>query len=350
MKRVAVIAGLAGGLAAAGVAWPAQQQGELVDPLLERAAPLFAPLPPEAMSESNPITAEKIDLGRKLYYDPRLSKNHDISCNSCHQLDRFGVDHEPTSPGHRGQRGERNSPTSYNAAFHIAQFWDGRAADVEEQAKGPVLNPGEMAMPDEATVITVLNSIPGYPPLFAAAFPEQEDPVSYDNMARAIGAFERRLVTPSRFDAFLEGDPDALTLEERKGLATFIGVGCPTCHNGVAVGGRMFQKMGLVEAFETEDTGRERITGREADRYVFKVPSLRNVARTGPYFHDGSIKTLDEAVRLMAKHQLGRTLTDAETSAIVSFLRTLTGEPDPAYVAKPALPPSGPNTPGPDPT
>jgi cytochrome c peroxidase len=168
-----------------------------------RAQAVFAPLPDEVANPENPVTDAKVVLGRTLYFDPRLSKNHDISCNSCHPLGRFGADGESTSPGHRGQRGGRNSPTVYNAAVHLAQFWDGRAADVEAQAKGPILNPIEMAMPSEAAVLDVLDSIPGYAPLFAAAFPDTAEPITYDNLARAIGAFERRLLTPTRFDAFL---------------------------------------------------------------------------------------------------------------------------------------------------
>ena len=315
-----------------------------------RASVIFNPLPDEAVSSSNPITDAKIELGRMLYYDPRLSKNHDVSCNSCHQLDRFGVDGEATSPGHRGQRGDRNSPTVYNAAFHIAQFWDGRAADVEEQAKGPVLNPVEMAMPSEDAVLVVLRSIPGYAPLFRAAFPGQSDPITYDNMARAIGAFERRLVTPGPFDRFLAGDSEAFSEEQVAGLATFMDVGCITCHVGPTTGGTTFQKLGAVKPYPTEDTGRFKLTNNEADRFVFKVPSLRNVAETGPWFHDGSVTSLDDAIRKMGEHQLGRTLTPEEVASIRSFLESLTGTVDAAYVAKPELPESGPTTPAPDPS
>jgi cytochrome c peroxidase len=334
-------------VAAAGM--PAAMAGA-ADPLVTQAQQIFGVVPAEAPNPCNPSSEAKITLGRMLYYEPRISKNHDISCNSCHQLDRFGVDNEPTSPGHKGQRGERNSPTSYNAAFHIAQFWDGRAKDVEEQAKGPVLNPVEMAMPDEAAVIATLNSIPGYPPLFQAAFPDESDPVSYDNFARAVGAFERRLVTPSRFDKFLEGDTAALSDAEKQGLQTFIATGCPTCHNGPLIGGNTYQKLGVVEPYPTEDIGRMAATTKPSDEYFFKVPSLRNVAKTGPYFHDGSIETLDMAVRVMARFQLGKTLTSDEAASIVSFLGSLTGEIPASYVAKPELPPSGPDTPAPDPS
>ncbi len=315
-----------------------------------RAEKIFGALPSEVASETNPITEAKVELGRMLYYEPRLSKNQDISCNSCHALDGFGVDNERTSPGHRGQRGGRNSPTVFNAALHLAQFWDGRAADVEEQAKGPILNPIEMAMAGEAEVVSLLESIPGYAPLFRRAFPEDSDPIRYDNLARAIGAFERRLVTPSRFDDFAAGDLTALSDAEFAGLESFLGTGCTACHMGPALGGQLYQKLGLVHPYQTHDTGRHALTGKDSDRYFFKVPSLRNVAETAPYFHDGSIPELNEAVRLMAWHQLGRKLSDQDTAAIVTFLRSLTGRIDPRLIEPPALPASGSETPAPDPT
>jgi cytochrome c peroxidase len=306
--------------------------------LRESAASAFGQLPSEVPNARNPITEAKIELGRKLYYDPRLSLADDISCNSCHGLDRFGVDGNPTSPGHGGQLGGRNSPTVYNAALHIAQFWDGRAADVEEQAKGPILNPVEMAMPSEAAVIEKLRGIDGYAALFAAAFPGEADPLTYDNLARAIGAFERRLLTPGPLDRFLAGDLDALTDAQATGLETFLATGCTTCHSGVAVGGGMYQKLGLVHPYDTADTGREQVTGNAADRQFFKVPSLRNVRETAPYFHDGKVATLDEAIRLMGWHQLGLELDDATRAEIAAFLGALTGEVDAAYTAEPELP------------
>ena len=325
-------------------------RAESREALQQRASALFGVLPAEAPSEANPITEAKIELGRQLYFDPRLSKSQQISCNSCHQLDKFGVDNEPTSPGHKGQRGARNSPTVYNAAFHFAQFWDGRAADVEEQAKGPVLNPVEMAMPDPDHVLAVLRSIPGYEPLFAKAFPGEPDPINYDNFGRAVGAFERRLTTPSPFDAFLGGQLDVLSDEQVAGLAKFIETGCPTCHMGPTVGGLTFQKLGAVNPYETADLGREEVTKKESDRHLFKVPSLRNSAETGPWFHDGSVPTLDEAIRLMAWHQLGKKLEPADVASIAAFLKSLTGKPDAAYIAKPVPLPNGPTTPKPDPT
>jgi cytochrome c peroxidase len=333
------------GLAAA-PAWSAPD----VATLQSQAKAIFGPLPANAATEAHPMTPARVELGRVLYFDPRFSKNHDISCNTCHPLDNFGADGEKTSPGHRGQRGDRNSPTSLNAALHFAQFWDGRAADVEAQAKGPVLNPIEMGMPSEAAVLVVLKSIPGYAPKFKAAFPQDADPISYENMAIAIGAFERGLITPGPLDRFMAGDATALSGPELDGLQLFITKGCVTCHNGPAVGGGMYRMLGQVKPYPSEDIGREKVTGRPEDRFVFKVPSLRNVAKTGPYFHDGSLATLDEVVPIMAIHQLGVQLTDAEVQSIIAFLGTLTGTIDPAYVKAPTLPKSGPKTPAPDPS
>jgi len=327
---------------------PADEPAELT--LRERANAVLGQLPVEAMSDDNPLSDDKIELGRLLYYDPRLSKNHDISCNSCHDLANFGVDGKPTSPGHKGQLGDRNSPTVYNAALHFAQFWDGRAEDVEEQAMGPMQNPVEMAMPGGDAVVTVLKSIPGYAPLFAEAFPGEADPITFENAARAIAAFERGLITSDKFDAYLAGDDDALGQRELAGLQEFLDVGCITCHMGPTLGGTMYQKLGLVQPYETGDPGRFDVTGQETDRQVFKVPSLRNVSGTAPYFHDGSVATLPEAIRLMGRHQLGRELTDTQVMRIEAFLYSLAGSVDPAYIAEPPLPESGPDTPAPDPS
>ena len=318
--------------------------------LASKAAETFGALPTSAPNAGNPGTPAKIDLGRMLYYEKRLSKNHDVSCNSCHLLDAYGVDSEPTSPGHRGQRGGRNSPTVYNAALHVAQFWDGRSPDVEAQAKGPVLNPIEMAAPSEAHIVSLLASMPGYVDAFAAAFPEDDASLSYDNMARAIGAFERNLITPSRFDAFMAGDASALDAKEQRGLATFMATGCTTCHTGATLGGLLYRKIGFIFPYETEDKGREDVTGNVADRHVFKVPSLRNVVETGPYFHDGSITDVAEAVRIMGYHQLGVTLREDQVSDVVAFLGSLSGAVDAAYIAEPELPASTIDTPEPDPS
>ncbi|MEN9784993.1 MAG: hypothetical protein RLZZ299_257 [Pseudomonadota bacterium] len=308
---------------------------------------LFQPLPAVA-APADAAAKARVDLGHALYTDARLSKNQDVSCNSCHKLDAYGVDNEPTSPGHKGQRGGRNSPTSYNAFLHVAQFWDGRAPDVEAQALGPVTNPIEMAMKDDKAVDALLRSIPGYAPMFAAAFPGEAEPVSFANAAKAIGAFERTLVTPGPFDRYLAGDVSALTAEQQAGLDTFVSTGCASCHMGAGVGGGMYQKLGLVVPYDTKDEGRKAVTKNDADLHVFKVPALRNVEKTAPYFHDGSVATLDDAIRKMGKHQLGKDLADSDVASIKSFLGSLTG-PLPTLTA-PTLPPSGPNTPKPDPT
>lgn len=311
----------------------------------------FGALPVDAATPDRPVSAERVELGRLLYFENRVSKAQDLSCNSCHGLDTYGVDNQPTSTGNKGQKGGRNSPTVYNAALHVAQFWDGRAADVEAQAKGPVLNPIEMAASSEEYVVTVLKSIPDYGPKFAAAFPGAADPITYDNMATAIGAFERTLITPSKFDAYVGGDDAALTDAEKAGLATFVQSGCTACHAGALVGGKDYRKLGLVEAYATTDMGRQEVTKDPADAMVFKVPSLRNVEKTAPYFHDGSVADLPTAVRLMGKHQLGKQLTDDEVASIVTFLGTLTGPlPAAERIAAPTLPPSGPTTPKPDPS
>lgn len=310
-------------------------------------------------SPSNPMlaagaaapTGAQVDLGRLLYYEKRLSKNQDVSCNTCHLLNKYGVDGTPTSTGHKAQKGGRNAPTVYNAAGHIAQFWDGRAADVEAQAKGPVLNPIEMAMADEKSVVAVLETIPEYTLLFQAAFPGEEKPVTYDNMAKAIGAFERGLVTPSPFDRLLAGDQTALTDAQKAGLTTFVQSGCTTCHSGPLLGGGMYQKLGLVTPWPNpSDAGRFDVTKNEADKQLFKVPSLRNIEETGPYFHDGSVATLDEAIRLMGHHQLGRELSPEQVGSIQTFLGSLTGELPTAYIAEPPALASGPKTPKPDPS
>ncbi len=310
---------------------------------------LFEPLPEAMPSKTNLITDEKVALGRMLYYETRLSRSQQISCNSCHVLKAYGVDGQPTSDGHKGQKGNRNSPTVYNAAGHFVQFWDGRAADVEEQAKGPVMNPAEMAMKSEKETVAVLKSIPEYVNAFKKAFPEDKDPISYDNMAKAIGAFERKLVTPARWDKFLRGDQTALTPEEKAGFNAYIATGCQTCHVGAYLGGNLFQKLGVAKPWPDEsDPGRSNVTKSEADRLVFKVPSLRNVAKTGPYYHNGQVATLEEAVSKMAEYQLGKTLPPAEVKSITTYLNSLTGELPVDYIKEPPLPKSTDKTPKPD--
>jgi len=304
---------------------------------------------PEAMtSAANPLTDEKVTLGRMLYYEPRLSKSQQISCNSCHILTSYGVDGKPTSDGHKGQKGDRNSPTVYNAAGHFVQFWDGRAADVEAQAKGPVLNPVEMAMPAEKQVIAVLKSMPEYANAFKKAFPQEKDPIGYDNMAKAIGAFERKLVTPSRWDKLLHGDQAALSNAEKAGFNDFMEAGCTTCRAGTYMGGNQYQRLGTAKPWpDTSDPGREKVTKNAADRMVFKVPSLRNIEKTGPYFHTGKVKTLDESIARMAEYQLGNTMPPEKVKSIGAFLASLTGDLPADYIKQPELPKSTSQTPKP---
>jgi cytochrome c peroxidase len=293
----------------------------------------FGVLPGSIPAPDNPATPARVVLGRMLYYETRLSVDNTLSCNTCHPLNAYGADPRPVSLGVKAQLGSRNAPTVFNAAGHLAQFWDGRARTVEEQAKGPVLNPVEMAMPSGDAVAERLGAITEYRSAFAAAFPGEADPVTFDNMSRAIGAFERGLVTPARWDAFLGGDAGALTLAERSGLRTFVALGCQACHRGTYVGGEMYQKAGLVEPWpEQNDLGRYAITHQPGDRLVFKVPSLRNVERTSPYFHGGQVPTLEEAVRRMARYQLGRAPGDAELAAVVTWLKSLTGAIPEEYV------------------
>lgn len=305
--------------------------------LLSRAQGVFRPLPEGASFDS-----PKAQLGKKLYFETALSINNEMSCNSCHLLDNFGVDNEPTSPGHEGKRGDRNSPSVYNASLHVAQFWDGRAANLVEQAKGPILNPVEMGIPDEATAEKRIQAIEAYGPLFASAFPEDPS-ISYQHIAEAIGAFEECLITPSPFDDYLAGNIDALSATQREGLKSFIDAGCITCHMGSGLGGNMYQKFGLINGpywdytgSTRHDRGRAEVTDNEAEEFIFKVPSLRNVSKTGPYFHDGVVADLGEAVRIMAKTQLNKELSEEEVKSIVNFLESLTGSiPEKALAESP---------------
>jgi len=289
----------------------------------------------------------KVELGKKLFFDPRLSRSGAISCNSCHNLGMGGSDNLKASIGHKWQQGSINSPTVLNSSLNIAQFWDGRAKDLREQAGGPIANPMEMASTHELAV-QVLNSIPGYQAEFKQVFGKDE--IGIDEVTGALAAFEETLVTPnSRFDQWLRGDQKALTVRELAGYELFKNSGCVACHNGVAVGGNSFQKMGLVTSYVTENKaeGRAAVTGKDADRFNFKVPTLRNVALTYPYFHDGEAATLTQAVDVMGRLQLGRTFSADENAQIVAFLKTLTG--DLPAIQYPVLPPSADDTPRPAP-
>jgi len=300
--------------------------------LLVIAQALFKPLPQIAENKNNPLTPEKVALGKILYYDKRLSKDENVSCNSCHNLETFGVDNLATSPGDEGETGDRNSPTVLNAALHFVQFWDGRSKDVEEQAGGPILNPVEMAIPSEEFLIERLSGIEEYQRLYAEAFPGEENPISYENTQKAIGVFERTLLTPSSFDNYLNGDVNALNIQQKEGLEAFIDQGCTTCHMGVLLGGNMYHKFGIYDDYwkhtksEKIDEGLAGVSGEESQKFMFKVPSLRNVEKTFPYYHDGSIDELKEAIQIMAYTQLNKEFTDKQIDDIGAFLESLTGE------------------------
>jgi cytochrome c peroxidase len=282
----------------------------------------------------------RVTLGRLLFHDPRLSKNRAISCSTCHVLSRFGIDGKQISTGAKGVPGRRNTPSVFNGAMQVAQYWDGRAVDVEAQAVSAIRNPLEMAMPSEQAVVKVLSRVPRYVELFQKAFPGDQHAVSLNNVGEAIGAFERGLVTNSRWDKFVEGDRSALTVREKQGQRLFMQRGCIVCHAGPQVGGTSFQKVGATYPWPNQgDQGRVEITQFAPDRMVFKVPSLKNVAETAPYFHDGSASNLEVAIRLMGYHQLGIEMADDDVRAIAEWLRSMTGEPDPMYIAVPQLPP-----------
>ena len=299
----------------------------------------FKPARAVIEGESGGDSPARIELGRMLYHEKRISKGEQVSCNSCHALDKYGVDGRKTSVGVDGKEGGRNAPTVYHAAGHFEQFWDGRAADVEAQALGPILNPIEMAAPNAEYVVHALRGIPAYVSAFQTAFPGEKDPLTFANVGRAIGAFERQLTTRSRWDDYLEGNTQALSEKEVEGLKLFTNLGCMVCHTGEFLGGSMYEKVGTVEPWPNQkDQGRFSVTQREGDRMMFKVPGLRNIAETAPYFHDGSVATLEDAVSTMGKHQLGLELSKDEVASISTWLRSLTGKLPEKYVATPELP------------
>jgi cytochrome c peroxidase len=305
------------------------------------------PIQPITTSPAKDLKPAVVELGKKLYFDPRLSKSGFISCNSCHNLSAGGTDNLKSSIGHKWNQGPINSPTVLNSAYNVAQFWDGRAKDLKAQAGGPIANPGEMASNHELA-IEVLKSIPAYVEEFKTAF--GSDGVDIDRATTAIAAFEGTLITPnSRFDKYLAGDKSAITPAEAEGYKLFKDSGCVGCHNGPAVGGGSFQKMGVVEPYKTSSKaeGRVAVTKDEADRLTFKVPTLRNVELTYPYFHDGGAATLEEAVDVMGRVQLGKKFSDDEKAKIVAFLKTLTG--DQPKFQLPILPASTNKTPQPKP-
>lgn len=322
----------------------------LVSALLVLSLPVgaaYAAEPIQPIPAAKPKNSGMVELGKKLYFDPRLSKSGFISCNSCHNLSMGGTDNLQTSIGHNWQQGPINAPTVLNSSMNLAQFWDGRASDLKAQAGGPIANPGEMAFTHDLAV-GVLNSIPAYKAEFKKVF--GKDTANIDMVTDAIAAFEETLVTPdSRFDKWLKGDKKALTAQEKAGYDLFKNSGCTACHYGPAAGGSSFQKMGLVKEYDTKNkaSGVAGLTGKDADRMKFKVPTLRNIEMTYPYFHDGAAWTLEDAVDTMGKLQLGRTYSKDEIAQITAFLKTLTGkQPD---FKMPVMPPSTNDTPRPKP-
>lgn len=311
------------------------------------ATAVTAAEPIQPVKPAKEINLAMAELGKKLYFDPRLSKSGFISCNSCHNLSMGGTDNLKTSVGHGWHQGPINAPTVLNSSLNVAQFWDGRAMTLKDQAGGPIANPGEMALSHTVAVNTIA-SIPGYVGEFSLVF--DGGSVNIDTITDAIAEFEKTLKTPnSRFDHWLLGDETAISAEEKAGYALFKSSGCVACHNGEAVGGATFQKMGIVSPYKTDNPaeGRVAVTGKDADRFSFKVPTLRNVELTYPYFHDGQAETLADAVDVMGRLQLGRNFSAEENAQIVAFLKTLTGD-QPSFPL-PTLPPSVPSTPKPHP-
>lgn len=321
--------------------------GMLIGTCLAAAMPLaqaanWEALPDKApVPADNPMSEAKITLGKALFFDPRFSKDGNISCNSCHNVMEGGDDSRSNSIGFHDQRGGRSAPTVWNSAFLTAQFWDGRAATLEEQAKGPVTNPIEMGMDDLNEAMARVAKIPGYADMFKAAFPEAEKPMTEDNAAKAVAAYERTLITPnSAYDKYVKGDTKALTEQQVKGMNSFAELGCTACHSGpnfsgpnLPMGQGFFMKFPTFAGSEydakyqlTGDAGRYEVTKNDADKHMWRVPTLRNIALTAPYFHNGSVATLDEAVRVMAKTQLNKDLNDEQVADLVAFLEALTGE------------------------
>jgi len=337
MKRTYLAAVLALSLAA-----PLTALANEPPPLLQDAQVEFQPIPDQAPSiKKNPATPEKVELGKMLYFDPRLSRSGLISCNTCHNVGMGGDDFQETSTGHGWQKGPRNAPTVLNSVFNLAQFWDGRAKDLAEQAKGPIQAGVEMNNTPE-NVVKTLSSMPEYVALFKRSFPGEADPVTFDNMAKAIEVFEATLITPnSQFDRFLKGDVQALNAEEKEGLQLFMDHGCISCHSGINMGGDGYHEFGVVakpsEKIIAGDKGRYEVTKAEGDTFSFKSPSLRNIVLTPPYFHSGVVWDLKEAVSIMNDSQLGSEMQDADLDKIVIFLHTTTGkQPQVMYPILPA--------------
>jgi len=320
-------------------------QAQATPPLLEKARQLFKPLPVSMATQEFPATAAQAALGRQLFFDPRLSLDGTVSCATCHRPALYGTDALPKSIGAEHRLNARNAPTVLNAALQFKAHWTGDRANVEEQAAKSLTGHASFGNPDPATVIQKIKALPGYAAEFRQAFPNDPEPVKPENWGKAIGAYERTLVTPAPFDAYLNGDANALAPQAQNGLKLFIDHGCVSCHNGVGIGGSSFQKFGVFEDYwkqtgsQSVDEGRFTATKEPADKYVFKVPSLRNVAMTPPYFHDGSVATLPQAVSIMGKVQLGKVLSDQDVDDLVAFLNGLTGELPKDFAVEPVLTP-----------
>lgn len=312
--------------------------------MIKRASQILGPLPASMPSEQNPITPEKVKLGKILFYEQRISVDGTVSCSKCHPIALYAADGLRKSVGHNCKENPRNDPTVFNAASQISEHWIGNRTSVEDQAKQAVIGPPAFGMPSYESVEKVLRAYKEYETMFKAAFPSDREPVTVDNFAKAIGAFERTLITPASFDAFLKGTKDAMTAQQKKGLGAFIDQGCKGCHFSPYVGGQMYQKFGIFEPYqkytksEKVDEGRYAVTKNESDKYVFKVPVLRNVAMTPPYFHDGSVDRLADAVWIMGKIQLGKDLPKEQVQDIVAFLHALTGKIPEDVMTIPVLP------------
>lgn len=336
---------------AAGASWLAAEDNE--GALLARAQQTFKPLPADASTPERALTPERVALGRSLFFETRVSSDGKGSCGGCHNPFLYGTDALPRSVGVGGKVIPRNAPTVFNTALQFVQHYGGNRADVEEQAVKALVSPLAYGNADYAAAEARLRALPGYRAMFEKAFPGEAEPMTAQNWGKAVGAFERTLITPAAFDRYLKGDKSALSAQAKQGLDKFMSYGCSGCHNGVTVGGQMFQKFGLtqdyweltgskeIDIFKGRDKGKFQDTKNDADAFIFKVQQLRNVAVTPPYFHDGSVAELGDAIRIMGKLQLGRDLADPDISDIRAFLESLTGEVPAQFAAVPSLPAAG---------
>lgn len=347
MNRKGCFVALAAGLALAGASTAAEPDDAA---LLDKARGIFKPLPVDAADADHPVTPARVALGRALFFEPRVSADNRVSCATCHQPSFYGAESLALSIGLQGKLLPRNTPTVFNTALQFVQHYGGNRVNVEEQAVKATLSPFAYGNKDFAEAEARLKAIPAYKPMFEQAFPGEAEPITIKNWGTAIGAYERTLISRAPFDRYLAGDTGSLNAAAKRGLDTFIGVGCAACHSGVTVGGQMYQKFGLTQDYwlatgskenhfwKTIDKGRFHDTKSDADAFMFKVQQLRNVAVTPPYFHDGSVEKLDDAVRIMAKVQLGKELSQQEVGDIVAFLHSLTGDIPAGFATPPQLP------------